>query len=77
MYTQLIKAVAVPVIKETTKETLKHVGIIAAFFGGCTLISTANYAMINGVKMAMDEAHERRQERRRAAEAKMDSTQMY
>ena len=73
MYAQLIKAVAVPVIKETTKETLKHVGIIAAFFGGCTLISTANYAMINGVKMAMNDAHERRQEKRRAADAQKES----
>ena len=75
MYAQLIKAVAVPVIRETTKETLKGAGILAAFFGGCTLVSTVNFAMINGVKMAMNDAHERRKEKRRAAEAKKENAE--
>ncbi len=76
MYAQLIKAVAGPAIKETAKVTLKEVGILAAFFGGCTMVSTINYAMINGVKMAMNDAHERRQEKRRAAEAQKESTEI-
>ncbi len=67
MNAQLIKAVVRPVIKESTKATLKNVGILAAFFGGCTMVSTVNYAMINGVKTAMNDAHEKRQEKRRKA----------
>ncbi len=74
MYAELLKAVAVPVIRESSKKTLERIAAGAAVVGGCALICTINSAISSAVKNAVNDAHARRQEKRKKAEERKAET---
>ncbi|MBP0962239.1 MAG: hypothetical protein J5864_08880 [Oscillospiraceae bacterium] len=70
MYSELLRAVAVPVIRESSKKTLERIAAGTAVVGGFALICTMNSAISSAVKNAVNDAHARRQEKRKKAEEK-------